>query len=92
MYFLMFSVHKGPNSLVFIASNVPTQHAAIRATAVVLIRSFAYETGGALEKRVTLMKSDLIKRYRANVCVWVFRCARHKKNKRQEKGLELLLT
>ncbi len=94
IYFLMFSVHKGLNSLVLIASNVPTQHAAIRATAVLLIRSFAYETGGVLEKRVTLMKSDLIKRYRANVCVWVFLCARHMKNKRDEiqKGLELLLT
>ncbi len=41
------------------------------------------------------MKSDLIKRYRANVCVWVFFfCARHMKNKGDEiqKGLELLLT
>jgi len=86
----MFSVHKGLNSLV--PSNVATQHAAIRGTAVLLIRSFAYEAGGALEKRVTLMKSDLIKRYRANVCVWVFCCASRIKNKRQERGLELRLT
>lgn len=86
----MFSVHKGLNSLVLIASNVPTQHTAIRATAALLIRSFAYETGGVLEKRVTLMKSDLIKRYRENVCVG----AHHMKNKRDElqKGLDLLLT
>lgn len=79
----MFTVHKVLNSLVLIASNVPTQHAAIRATPVLLIRSFAYETGGALEKRVTLMKSDLIKRYRANVCVGVSLCTPREK---QETG------
>lgn len=71
---LTSSVHEGPNSLVLIASIAYTQHAAIRGTTVLLIGSFAYETRGALEKRVTLMKFDLIKRYRANACVWVCSC------------------